>query len=54
LKRYKENVITMLHLEQYIPGTTEHVTWVLDTEKPFQLLDPRNLLEKIKAECTKQ
>jgi hypothetical protein len=37
----------MLHFEQYVPGTTDHVTWVLDTEKPSQLLNPRPLLEKI-------
>lgn len=47
LKRDKGNGTTMLHFEQYVPGTTEHVTWVLDTEKPSQLLNPRALLEKI-------
>lgn len=47
LKRDKGNGTTMLHLEHYIPGTAEHVTWVLDTEQPKQLLNPRPLLEKI-------
>ena len=46
LKKDKGNGTTMLHLEQYVSGTTEHVTWVLDTEKPSQLLNPRELLEK--------
>lgn len=46
LKKDKGNGTTMLHLEHYSIGTTEHVTWVLDTEKPIQLLNPRNLLEK--------
>jgi len=50
LKKDKGNGTTMLHFEQYVPSTTDHVTWVLDTEKPPQLLNPRNLLEKIKAE----
>jgi hypothetical protein len=47
LKKDKGNGTTMLHFEQYVPGTTDHVTWVLDTEKPSQLLNPRPLLEKI-------
>lgn len=49
LKKDKGNGTTMLHLEQYIPGTTEHVTWVLDTPQPPQLMNPRNLLNKIIA-----
>lgn len=40
----------MLHLELYTPGTRHHVTWVLDTEKPVELLNPRDLLNKIKNE----
>jgi len=47
LKKDKGNGTTMLHLEQYAPGTREHVTWVLDTVKPPQLLNPRELLENI-------
>lgn len=46
LKKNKGNGTTMLHFEQYEVGTREHVTWVLDTPKPTQLLNPRNLLEK--------
>lgn len=47
LKKDKGNGTTMLHFEQYTPGTTHHVTWELDTPKPEELLNPRNLLEKI-------
>lgn len=47
LKKNKGNGTTMLHLEQYLPGTKDHVTWVLDAEKPSELLNPRALLEKI-------
>ena len=47
LKKDKGNGTTMLHFEQYVPGTRHHVTWVLDTRKPSELLDPRDLLEKI-------
>jgi murein DD-endopeptidase MepM/ murein hydrolase activator NlpD len=47
LKKDKGNGTTMLHLEQYVHGTKHHVTWVLDTEKPAELLNPRPLLEKI-------
>jgi len=47
LKKDKGNGTTMLHLEHYITGTREHVTWVLDTPQPAQLLNPRFLLEKI-------
>jgi hypothetical protein len=49
LKRDKGNGTTMLHLEQYTPGTKGHVTWVLDEEKPKELLNPRKLLEKTSA-----
>lgn len=48
LKKDKGNGTTMLHFEQYLPGTKEHVTWVLDSEKPEQLLNPRQLLESLK------
>lgn len=47
LKKDKGNGTTMLHFEQYTTGTRHHVTWVLDTEKPEELKNPRNLLEKI-------
>ncbi len=47
LKKDKGNGTTMLHLEHYEAGTTEHVTWVLDTPKPAQLKDPRGLLNEI-------
>ncbi|CAM6006392.1 unnamed protein product [Sphagnum balticum] len=48
LKRDKGNGTTMLHFEQYVPGTKHHVTWALDTRKPHELLDPRDLLENIR------
>lgn len=48
LKKDKGNGTTMLHLEQYVTGSREHVTWVLDAPKPESLLNPRELLEKIK------
>lgn len=47
LKRDKGNGTTMLHFEHYVSGTTNHVTWVLDTIKPEELLDSRLLLEKL-------
>lgn len=47
LKKDKGNGRTMLHLEHYLPGTKHHVTWVLDTPKPKELLNSRFLLEKI-------
>lgn len=47
LKKDKGNGTTMLHFEQYIPDTRHHVTWVLDTQRPSELLNPRNLLETI-------
>jgi hypothetical protein len=47
LKKDKGNGTTMLHLEHYISGTKHHVTWVLDTDKPVELLNPRDLLYKI-------
>lgn len=46
LKKDKGNGTTMLHIELYEPGTRGHVTWVLDEEKPEELLNPRKLLEK--------
>lgn len=48
LKKDKGNGTTMLHLELYVPGTRGHVTWVLDTPKPEELLNPRELLERIR------
>ena len=47
LKKDKGNGCTMLHLESYELNTTDHVTWLLDTPKPKELLNPRSLLEKI-------
>ncbi len=47
LKKDKGNGTTMLHFEQYAAGTRHHVTWVLDTEKPVELLSPRDLLCKL-------
>lgn len=47
LKKDKGNGTTMLHLEHYALGTRHHVTWVLDTPQPIELLDPRSLLEKV-------
>jgi murein DD-endopeptidase MepM/ murein hydrolase activator NlpD len=47
LKKDKGNGTTMLHFEHYVPGTKNHVTWVLDTIKPEELLDSRVLLEKL-------
>lgn len=49
LKKDKGNGTTMLHLEHYVAGTREHVTWVLDTPQPPELLNPRHLLNKIIA-----
>ena len=49
LKKDKGNGTTMLHFEQYVSGTKDHVTWVLDTPKPPQLLDPRDFLEFLKS-----
>ncbi len=45
LKKDKGNGRTMLHVELYKNGTKHHVTWLLDTEKPDELLNPRSLLE---------
>ena len=52
LKKDKGNGTTMLHFEQYMPNTKEHVTWVLDKEMPSTLLNPRPLLEKIMTHPT--
>lgn len=46
LKKDKGNGTTMLHFEHYTAGTRAHVTWVLDTPQPNELLDPRSVLEK--------
>lgn len=51
LKKDKGNGITMLHFEQYVIGTRNHVTWVLDKEMPPELMDPRSFLEKAINEC---
>lgn len=50
LKKDKGNGTTMLHFEQYVPGTREHITWLLDTEKPAQLLNPNDLLLSVMYE----
>lgn len=47
LKKDKSNGTTMLHFEHYIPGTEHHVTWLLDTTRPKELLNSRFLLESI-------
>lgn len=49
LKKDKGNGTTMLHFEKYVSGTKDHVTWVLDTPKPPQLLNPRDFLELLKS-----
>jgi hypothetical protein len=49
LKRDKGNGTTMLHFEHYLDWTQEHVTWILDSKRPPQLLNPRALLNKIIA-----
>jgi hypothetical protein len=48
LKEDKGNGTSMLHLNLYTPGTTKHVTWALDQEKPENLLDSTQLLRSIK------
>jgi hypothetical protein len=47
LKKNKGNGTTMIHVEHYITKTRNHVTWLLDTPKPEELLNPRFLLEQI-------
>lgn len=47
LKKDKGNGTAMLHLEQYVPGVMESVTWVLGTPQPPELINPRNLLNKV-------
>ena len=47
LKKDKGVGQNMLHLELYKSETKEHVTWLLDSEKPEELLNPRELLENI-------
>lgn len=48
LKRVKIESIgtSMCHLELYKHGTTDHIDWKLDENKPDNLLNPRELLEK--------
>lgn len=52
LKKDKGNGTTMLHFEKYVPGTKDHVTWVLDTEMPQELLNPRDFLEDLKKKTS--
>jgi hypothetical protein len=47
LKRDKKFGTTMLHIELYKANTTNHVTWLIDNDKPENLLNPRQLLELI-------
>ena len=47
LKKDKGNGTTMLHFEQYLSGSTGHVTWELGKEKPASLLDPTELLKSL-------
>lgn len=47
LKKDKGNGTTMLHFEHYMHGTKHHVTWVLDTPRPLELLNSRFLLEDL-------
>lgn len=47
LKKDKGNGTTMLHFEKYTPGTRHHVTWELETEKPEELDNPRELLQSL-------
>lgn len=48
LKKDKGNGTTMLHFEHYEKQTKNHVTWLLDNQKPSELINPRELLDKIK------
>jgi hypothetical protein len=50
LKKDKGNGTTMLHLEHYVHGTQHHVTWILDTPKPPELLNSRFLLEQLTSQ----
>ncbi len=47
LKRDKGNGTTMLHFEQYVPGTFEHVTWHHEEPRPASLVDPTDFLRKV-------
>lgn len=47
LKRDKGVGTSMLHFELYKLNTKDHVTWLLDEQKPDNLLNPRSLLENI-------
>lgn len=47
LKRDKGNGTTMLHFEQYVPGTFEHVTWHHEETRPANLVDPTDFLRKV-------
>jgi hypothetical protein len=46
LKKDKGVGTSMLHLELYTKGTKEHCSWLHEDEKPENLLNPRELLEK--------
>lgn len=47
LKRDKGNGTTMLHLEHYLSGTREHMTWHHNELQPINMLDPEIILSKI-------
>lgn len=47
LKKDKGNGTTMLHFEKYKRGTTSHVTWHHDQDKPEELEDPTEFLRKV-------
>lgn len=46
LKHDKGKPTSMLHVELYVPGTRDVVTWGLDEPKSIMLLDPTDLLRK--------
>lgn len=47
LKKNKRMPRSMLHFEQYAPGTTETVWWKLGEMKPENLKDPSELLFRL-------
>jgi hypothetical protein len=56
LKKDKKLPASMLHLELYVPGTTEPVWWHHNQEQPKELLNPNSLmtaaLNEIKKDVT--
>lgn len=47
LKKDKGKPMTMLHVEQYVPGVREGVWWKCNEDKPSTLLDPYPILSSI-------